>query len=170
MGQGLHENGHIRYGYGAALARWKLALDAALERANRQQPVIYVAEGQAANPSTTRQALEAMQTYLQQNGEDWSAHADQIGVSVASYWGGMPNWRAAGQVEAWRNPTPEFWQRVENRIVNGPATEVATKAWVLGRFADHARESRKYGVRIIGAYEGGSHFEKTQGNAKKRRF
>ena len=116
--------------------------------------------GQAANPATTRQALEAMQTYLRQNGEDWSAHVDQIGVSVASYWGGMPNWRAAGPVDEWRHPTPEFWQRVENQIVNGPATEIATKAWVLGRFADHARESRKYGVRIVGAYEGGSHFEK----------
>lgn len=160
LGQGLRENGYFRHGYGAALARWKLALDAALERANRRQPVIYVAEGQAANPATTFDALDAMQAYMEQNGEVWSDHSDQIGISVASYWGGMPNWRAAGPVDTWRNPTPQFWQRVESRVLNGPSTEIATKAWILARFADHAREGAKYGVGIIGAYEGGSHFEK----------
>ncbi len=160
LGQGLYDNGLFRHGYGAAMARWKLALDGALERAGRAQPVIYVVEGQAANPSTTPQALGAMRDYLEKNGEDWGNHSDQVGVSVASYWGGMPNWRAAGPVDEWRNPTPQFWQRVEHRILNGPASELATKAWILARFADHARESAKYGVKIIGAYEGGSHLEK----------
>ncbi|MHA7873063.1 MAG: hypothetical protein ACX939_11990, partial [Hyphococcus sp.] len=159
LGEGL-QGGHFRHGYGAALARWKLALDAALARAGRDQPVIYVAEGQAANPSTTHDALSAMKQYLKDAGEDWNAHAPQIGVSVASYWGGLPNWRAAGSVEEWKNPTPEFWRRVEDRLLNGPATEIATKAWVLAQFRYHQREASRFGVPVIGAYEGGSHFEK----------
>lgn len=160
LGQGIQENGHFRHGYGAALARWKLALDGALGRAGRAQPVIYVAEGQAANPSTTWDALGVMKRFLEERGETWSDHAPQIGVSVASYWGGFPNWRAAGSVDEWRKPTPAFWARVEDRILNGPSSEIATKAWILKRFEDHAKAGKQYGVKLIGAYEGGSHFEK----------
>lgn len=160
LGQGFQDNGHFRHGYGAALARWKLALDGAFERAGRDQKVIYVAEGQAANPSTTPEALGAMKRFLEQHGQTWETHAPDIGVSVASYWGGFPNWRAAGSVDEWRNPTPDFWRRVEERILNGPDTEIASMPWVLARFADHEREAAKFGVKLIGAYEGGSHFEK----------
>lgn len=161
LGMGLTEfRDTFSYGYGAALARHALAMEASLAKAGRAQAVVYVVERQAANTSTTPEALRAVRDTLEAAGEDWDDWKDKFGLSVASYWGGMPNWRAAGTVDEWENPTPSFWARVEDRILNGPDTEVATLPWVLARFADHEREAAKFGVKLIGAYEGGSHFEK----------
>lgn len=160
LGQGFQENGHFRHGYGAALARWKLALDGALTRAGRAQPVIYVAEGQAANTSTTWDALGAMKRFLEQNGEAWDDHAPEIGISVASYWGGGPNWNGVATPQQWQNAGESEAIALTDRLLNGPASELATKAWILKRFEDHAKAGEQYGVKIIGAYEGGSHLEK----------
>ncbi len=159
-GVGAAFNQNYRFGYGMLLARYALAMERALEDAGRDQRIVYVLEGQAANPSTTRDALAGAKAFIEARGENWDEWAPKFGVSVASYWGGMPNWRSAGTVDEWRNPTPDFWRRVEDQILNGPADEIATKAWVLARFAEHEAEGAHYGVRLIGAYEGGSHLEK----------
>lgn len=150
----------LRFGYGLLLARYAMAMEDALRIAGRDQDITYVVEGQAANPSTTRSALAGVRAFIEARGEDWDEWSPKFGVSVASYWGGLPNWRSAGTVDEWRNPTPAFWARVENQILNGPADEVATLNWVLARFAEHEAEGARYGVKLIGAYEGGSHFEK----------
>ena len=160
LGLGIDDNGIFRNGYGAALARWKLALDGALARADRDQEVIYVVESQAADPSTTSRALRAAKKFMEMRGENWVAHSPDIGVSVASYWGGLRNWFEVLPPDQWGGAGEADAAALENRIINGPAKEVATKAWVLAKFAGHAREAAPFGVTIIGAYEGGSHLEK----------
>ena len=151
---------NYRHGYGLFMGRWMLALEDAFARAGRNQNVVYVVEGQAANPDTTRQALTAMRDYVEGEGEDWADLAPKIGVSVASYWGGRPNWEASGAADDRRNAGAAFWARLEDRLLNGPDTEIATLPWVLKRFEEHARAAEPFNVKLIGAYEGGSHFSR----------
>ncbi len=162
LGNGLYgtEWGY-REGYGAASARFKLALDAALARAGRAQPVIYVIEGQAANIATTRAALQAARDYLEAAGEDWAVHAPGFGVSVASYWGGYGPHLARDGVD------PNDLAALEDWFVNGPANSVSTLQWNLAKWRGHAGEAAKYGVALIGAYEGGSHFERPEAMSRE---
>lgn len=145
-----------RYGYGVLMGRFKLALDGALEAAGRDQKLIYVVEGQAANQGTTIQALEAMKAYLESRGETWSDHAGDIGVSVASYWGAVPAHLKRDGVD------PNDLEALEDWFINGPANSISTLRWNLKQWRDHARQAEKFGVPLIGAYEGGSHFERPE--------
>ncbi len=160
LGLGIDDNGIFRNGYGAAMARWKLALDGALARAGRIQDVVYIIESQAADPSTTHRALRAAKKFMESHGEAWADHSPDIGVSVASYWGGLPNWFSVLPPNQWSSAGEADAQALENRLLNGPANEIATLRWVLTKFAGHASAAAPYSVSIIGAYEGGSHLEK----------
>ncbi len=156
---GAYDN-DLRFGYGLLLARYAMAVDEALRIAGRDQNITYVVEGQAANPWTTQNALAGVRAFIEARGENWDEWAPKFGVSVASYWGSHDVWRAAGSTDDWRNPTPAFWVRVEDQVLNGPDTTTGTLNWVLAKFAEHEAAGAEYGVNLIGAYEGGSHFEK----------
>jgi hypothetical protein len=155
LGEGLSAEiggGDFRTGYGAAMARWKLALDAALSRAGRDQALIYVVEGQAAAAGTSDEALRAAKAWIEGQGEEWEAHSHSFGLSVASYWGSS-HYSKAG-VDPNDLAALEKWQ------LEGPPQHVATLAWILAQFRAHADVGRRYGVPLIGAYEGGSHFDR----------
>ncbi|GJL91380.1 hypothetical protein [Hyphococcus sp.] len=162
IGEGLHYNGHepLRVGYGALMARWKLALDAALARADREQPVVYVIEGQAYFPARTMFALSGAKAYLESKGEAWDAHAPDFGISVASYW--SASWEAFASAEEWPKLIAEdpdgTAKRFADFIINDPA-QFGLKS-VVDVIGQNKREGDKYGVRLIGAYEGGSHLER----------
>lgn len=159
-----------RHGYGVFMGRWMLALEGALTRAGRNQNVIYVVEGQAANADTSRQALTAMQTYVENQGQTWASFTSKVGVSVASYWGGQGYFnmfpeidssdsgalhaRYASEISA--DPVG-FARRFANFYIDGPDDVIATKGWVLKRFQEHNAVALTFGVPVIGAYEGGSH-------------
>ncbi len=153
-GLGAALGGDARTGYGTALAKFKLALDAALARAGREQALVYVVEGQAANPGTTSAALAGARSFLSQQGEAWEAHASDFGVSVASYWGAAPDHLKRDRID------PNDLAALENWFINGPAHSISTLKWNLAQWRAHANEAAKFGVPFIGAYEGGSHFEK----------
>ncbi len=178
-----------RHGYGVFMGRWMLALEAALTRAGRNQNVIYVVEGQAANLDTTRQALTGMQTYIEDEGRTWADFTAKIGVSVASYWGGRGYYhffedldgaslealhqRFASEIAS--DPV-DFARRFADFYLNGPDDVIASKAWVLKRFEEHNAVSAGFGVTVIGAYEGGSHddapefFRDTYGSSSELLF
>jgi len=159
-----------REGYGVLMARWADALEGALSRAGRRQHVVYVLEGQAANPDTTKRALIGMKTYFDRKGRNWTAIAPKVGVSVASYWGGKgyynlfsdikPNaykrLRNRFESEARRNPNG-LARRLANYYIRGSANAAGSKAWVVKKFADHEKQAELFGAQFIGAYEGGSH-------------
>ncbi|MHA7872852.1 MAG: hypothetical protein ACX939_10925, partial [Hyphococcus sp.] len=162
-----------RHGYGLFMGRWMLALEDALVRAGRNQTVVYVVESQAANPDTSRQALEAMQTYIEDESLTWADYTDKIGVSIASYWGGQGYYNFFSDLvgadletlharfaEEIRNDPVDFARRFADYYINGPDDVIATKAWVLERFRGHNDVALDYGVTLIGAYEGGSHDDK----------
>ena len=45
-------------------------------------------------------------------------------------------------------------------IIDGPADVVGTRNWVLRQFKRHKAQADRFGVALIGAYEGGSHDSK----------
>ncbi|WP_425408799.1 hypothetical protein [Hyphococcus sp.] len=146
--------GGTRTGYGAAMARLKLALDASLQKAGRTQNLIYVMEGQAGNVGTTRSALAGAKAYFESQNESWTSHAEAFGVSVASYWGANPTHLKRDGVE------PNDLQALEQWFLEGPANSISTLSWNLKQWRAHRVAAQKFGVKFIGAYEGGSHFEK----------
>ncbi len=168
----------FREGYGAMMARWMTALEGAFQRAGRYQDVTYVVEGQAANGWTTTRALAQMKRSIEKSGGDWAAQAPKVGVSIASYWGGRC-WYDLFPAQRPKTPWPfndaekqalrDRWEieikmdpqglatRMADCAINGSEKLLATRAWVLRKFADHAREAATFKVKLIGAYEGGSH-------------
>lgn len=152
--------GYNRTGYGVASAKWKLTLDKALEKAGRKQNVVYVLEGQAVNRATTLDALIAAKAYMQSIGENWEDHSDDFGVSVASYWG-------SHEFTKFKIDANDL-QSIEEWLIEGPDSHLATLKAVLKYFREHAEQADKFGVRFIGAYEGGSHFNRPKEMSKER--
>ncbi len=171
--------GH-RIGYGALTAKTAIEFDAALKRAGRNQNVIFVVEAQAANPSTTADALRHYKAEIERQSKDWNAYAARSTVAVASYWGGtqiwenlyrndaqriIPNWsnkatmqalRDRYEVEIRRDPAA-LMDRLEDAMVNNRQAVVANKTWVLQKLKAHDAEARKFGMRLGALYEGGPH-------------
>lgn len=150
---GMPNGGGFRAGYGILLGRYKLAIDAALKRANRNQKIVFVVEGQAAWIEMTGYALEPLNRYLETIGENWNDHKDDFGVSVASYWGYNEGVDASGI-------DPNDLNALKNHFLNGSENLLGTKANVIKLFKGAISEANKYGVKFIGAYEGGPHFSK----------
>ncbi len=156
----VKKNGdHNRAGYGVLSARLMLAFDAAFARAGRDQARIHVIEGQAANDYTTVKALQFARDYIQKEGLKWSDYAPRMGVSVASYWGGP--WQKQMSFDAWKaaiaqDPAAAAKARADF-LIDGPANSQGTKSWVVQQFARHKAQAAAFGVKLIGAYEGGSH-------------
>ncbi|WP_375205844.1 hypothetical protein [Hyphococcus sp.] len=155
MGEGLNDYLGFEVGsrgaYGALIARLKLAIDAALARAGREQDIIYVIEGQAAYVQLTGAALKGAKAYMEKKGEVWADHAPEFGVSVASYWGYNEGVESSGV-------DPSNLAALEDHFLNGSERHLGTRANVLKLFRGAQREGAQYGVKLIGAYEGGPHF------------
>ncbi|MFC2953094.1 hypothetical protein ACFOOP_14235 [Marinicaulis aureus] len=148
---GIPKHNGLREGYGALMARFKLAVDGALERAGRDQSITYVVEGQAAYVELTGAALRGAKAYMDKKGERWAEHAPGFGVSVASYWGYHEGLTESGI-------DPSDLDALEDYFLNGSDRLLGTRANVLKLFRGAAAQGAQYGVKLIGAYEGGSHF------------
>lgn len=148
--------GQTRLGYGAASARWKLALDAALKRAGRRQDVVYVIEGMQGWTQPNAWALEGTRRWMEAQGEKWSDHAAAFGTSVSSYWGDGGRKLQPGEEK-------DFGAAIENFVLNGTARQTGTRATVLRAFREETRLAAKEGARFIGAYEGGASQTKPEG-------
>jgi hypothetical protein len=158
---GLNE-ANYRHGYGIVSARWKMALDAALARAERKQNVVYVIEGQAVWADTTSWALEGAKRWLESKDERWEDHAPAFGVSVASYWGAGEAYGALSDKEGLQPET--IAAALAGYVIDSKPSPKAhgSKNAVIEDFRQHARYAAKYGVRLVGAYEGGSHLERAE--------
>ena len=168
IGKGYADKGN-RVAYGVLSARLMLALDAAFDRAGRNQARTHVIESQAANAHGTQVSLLYAKEYIEKQGGDWNDYAPRMGVSIASYWGarwtrqmGIAEWKAAIAAD----PDAAAETRA-NFIINGPVNSVGTLPWVMRQFARHKARAANFGVKLIGAYEGGSHDNRPQQLSKK---
>lgn len=144
--------GGARYGYGILLSRLYFAISNSLKKVNRNQEVTYVNESQAVWLDMTTISLKAMKSYFKKVGENWDDHKSSFGVSVATYWG-------------WEDPTiygvdVNNLNELENFFINGDVSQQGTLKSVVKVIGDTKTEAEKYGLKFIGAYEGGPHFGK----------
>ncbi len=148
-----------RVGYGALLSRMKLALDAALLRAGRDQKVTYVMEGQVGW-ATTVHALNGAKAWMEGQGENWDDHAPGIGASVASYWYGK--WEEFLPKEEWAGAIARDPEGVARGFADFLLTSNTNggKEYNLRNYRDLKRRAEAYGVSPIGFYEGGSHLKR----------
>ncbi len=160
IGQHLTGNNHQnKLAHGHLSMRLILAVEAAMQRAGLNQAITYVFAGQAAVAWGTKQYLIGADQFCKSRGLAFADYAAKIGVSVASYWGaswdkqmGFAAWNAAiaADPDAAAKTRADF-------LVNGPANSTGTLNWIVKQFHAHAAEAQKYGVKMIGAYEGGNH-------------
>ncbi|MEM9014094.1 MAG: hypothetical protein AAGB02_03200 [Pseudomonadota bacterium] len=129
---------------GRLLAHFALILNEELKAAGRgDQPVTYVIESHTANTGRTTAELSAVKAEIESQSVNWNDMRHQFGVALTHYWSGSEN-RPDGQSR-------------EDFLINGPDTVVATIPWILKKWAAHRDAAAIFGVKIIGAYEGGSH-------------
>ncbi|MEL7488996.1 MAG: hypothetical protein AAGJ87_17515, partial [Pseudomonadota bacterium] len=122
-------------------------------------------------PARTRWALDAMREYLEANGENAGAYFANTGVALTTYSGATNAFRNdfigqltdATLVSSWEaaiaNDPVGVMEAVNEHIINGPANKLATRDWIVSNWRAHRAEADQFGVRIIGAYEGGSHLQ-----------
>lgn len=121
-----------RAGYGRLIARMIDAVEKELKRVRRDQNIVYVMETQTGNTGVARQAFERMVAH-----SDWDKVKDKVGVGLTNYWGGDCTDKEC--------------------VLNGPATTVGTRAWVVKAWRDEVAVAAEFGVTKILAYEGGPH-------------
>jgi len=156
----------VRYGYGILSAKLILSLEAALEGSGYQP--IYVIAGQTASPFTTKSAYEGMSAYLQLNKIDPASVISKTGVALTNYHGGADAYQKvvsprAGETlaQAWEREIISngalLKSKLRDHYLNGDRNALYGKAWLLYHWDYHQQLAREFGVKIIGAYEGGSH-------------
>ncbi len=140
-----------RKGYAALITRFVLAMEDALWRAGRNQNVVYVVEGHIANDWETGVTLDTMQ---ERAGGRWSEIAPKLGVAVSHYWNQGGAWASSGV-------SPNDPDGIANWYLTAGPDQDQSVAWVVAKWRAHTAKAEEYGVKFIGAYEGGAHFEKT---------
>ena len=157
-----------REGYGMLSARWASALEAELARRGLRYNITYVLAGRTAWDKTTGKAIYGFKYFLAQEHKNIEDLLGRTGVALTTYtrcsrkfgkrtFGALDD---KDMVKAWENAIKEdsegLKQRLHDFCVDGPATPM-TKNWLLAQWRAHAAIAEKEGVRLIGAYEGGSH-------------
>lgn len=150
----------FRQGYGILVANMAMAMDAAFKRAGRNQVVEYVFEGQAGSTGGyTTETLKYAKRHIESRGEVWADYSANMGYSIASYWGGEKSWAAQQPFTQWAteiaaDPVAAAKKRAD-WLITQPGN--FTLRWVMNRFNLHTSAAANYGVKMTGAYEGGSH-------------
>lgn len=184
IAKGLPQTGNnLRHGYGALVARLKKAIDAAQARAGTDFDITVIFEGQTGS-TPTKLALDGAKAWLESEGENWGDYAPGFGTAPASYWGGTWFEFALTDQEYkgyWKRPKKEKdalkataqarWEEMiatdpegtakdfADFILTDPDTTLGLQ-FTLRNFQSLSNISKTYGVRAVGFYEGGSHFNK----------
>ena len=182
LGRGMNASWSQREGYGVLTARWATALEKEFASRGVSYNVTYVLAGQTASSHTTTAALRGMKRQLELSGADAEAILARTGVALASYVScsvpfskrTFPGLEGAALRRAWEKAIDEdregLMRRHRDYCLNGPAGVIATRAWVMRNWRAHRRAAEAAGVRIIGAYEGGSHDQPPRETRQSEKF
>lgn len=169
VGRSVNARWNIRQGYGVLSARWASVLEAELAARKLDYSIVYVLASHTAWPARTANAIEGFKHQLKADGADAERILRRTGVALTTY---VSCSKAYGEKilgaseddelrEAWEAAIDADGEGLKRKLhdycVDGPATEVATRAWILKNWRAHRRIAERHGLRIIGAYEGGSH-------------
>jgi hypothetical protein len=171
IAEGMGLEGGPGAGYGLLTARWMIAIDAALAKRKAKANFVFVFATHTGNPWRTEMAFEAFSGFMKAKGRDPKAQTRRLALALTSYYGYFqpmseavvgvadgPAAAAAWEREIRKDPTA-LAARFSKVVLDGPANMVNTKAWVLARWREHKKISDRYGARLLGAYEGGSHLD-----------
>lgn len=159
---------NFRHGYGMLSARWAMAFDTELKKRGRNQKITYVLGGQTAWPGSSSMAIEGFKHQLRLYENDRNTILKNTGVAIASYHGcfapfskmrfGDPKNAATLRAfeKAIRNDANALSSDIHDFCLEGPATTLSTKNWVLSHWRQHNAIAKKEGIQFIGAYEGGA--------------
>ncbi len=170
IGRGVSNGAQgFRYGYGYATARMAEAFEKALAERGRKQAWVPVIAGQMANPGMNRGALVGYKAYFEDRKLDAAPWLKIAGVAAASYYQGALN-ATHGVAKALPGEAPpDAWlreiktdpdglaRRAADRIVNGPAAQQGTLAWIVARRAQNEKVAQEFGAFLLGDYEGHDH-------------
>ena len=138
--------GDERVGYGRQLAK----LIAAFDKHKGNLNFTYVLASQTANVSTTQRTLDAMA----------GADLSNVGLALTTYHGGtQPYLDLFPTVEGWEREIKQGGDSLAARVrLAYTRTDIELGLnWVVDNWAKHEGVAARYGVFLIGAYEGGSH-------------
>jgi len=169
IAEGAAEKKNIGQGYGILVARYMMALEKEFAARKLKPNIVYVIGSHTANVWRTQQALEGFGGYLRKNGVDPKTAFPKTAVAVTNYYGHFPEMSQAmfgskdpavfaplwiAEIE--KDPDA-FARRVSALLTNGPKSVKANGPWIVARFLEHKAMAEKFGSRLLGGYEGGSH-------------
>ncbi|MEM9495915.1 MAG: hypothetical protein AAGA09_07915 [Pseudomonadota bacterium] len=168
------------HGYGYLMGKWHETLEAALKRAGRSQPVVYMVESQTAWDVPTKRALVGYKKYFEDKGLDWKAAASRTALGLNNYWGDN-SWVADvfPDISAKKHGSPtadentamhqRFYEalssmgtdalakKVADAMLNGPETTHGSRASIVRNWRTQRAMANSFGITQFHAYEGGSH-------------
>lgn len=169
VGQAFNSRWGMRQGYGVLSARWASALESELAARGLDYNIVYVLASQTAWPERTSQAIEGYKRQLENAGDLSGRILSRTGVALTTYshcskafgesaFGKLSDdeLRAAWEQAIYAD-REGLKKRLRDYCVNGPASEGATRAWIVKNWRAHQQLAEKEGIKLLGAYEGGSH-------------
>lgn len=171
IAEAINDKWGVREGYGVLSARWASALQRELDKKGREQEIIHVLASQTAWDDTTAWAIKGYKYYLEQLNDPALSKKilSNTGVALTTYSmcaesfskSHFGNLSREEKVKAWVeaiDDDPEMLkQQLRDFCVDGPATAKAGRRWIVNKWRAHQRKAQSQGLKIIGAYEGGSH-------------
>lgn len=169
IGRAINKKWGYREAYGLVLARFAHLFENELKRRGVSYDVTYILASHTANPHATRTAVKGFKYQLEQMKADADALIAKTGVTLTTYTRCSTDFaknrfgdkEGDPLVRAWENAIdqdPEQLKRdLRNFCVEGPWTISRNLNHVVHNWRRHDNILRKHGIRLIGAYEGGSH-------------
>lgn len=169
LGAGLHDKGGHRRAYGNVLARFAHLFENALKARGVSYNTVYVIASHTVRPSTTRTAIVGFKEQLDALGADTDALTAKTGVALTTYtrcsggFGANRFNKAEGDalVRAWEKAIaddPEQLKRdLHDYCVNATTDNDYNVRKLMTYWRRQHAEIQRHGLRLIGAYEGGSH-------------
>lgn len=182
IGRGMNEKWGHRQAYGVLTARFAAALEKEFTKRGVSYNVTYVIASQTAWPATTSAAITGFRYQLNQMGADSDAIFAKTGIALTTYsicakpfskhaFAGLEGPELAKAWEQAIDKDPEgLKRRYYDYCLNGPASAASTRPWILRAWRKHRALANKEGLRIIGAYEGGSHDRTPKGLGRSKKF
>ncbi len=169
IGESINPDWGTRQGYGVLSARWAAAFERALQTHGRKQNITYVLSGQTGWPGSTKNALQGHAFQLEAMRIDRATVLANTGVAITSYHNCANGFVEARFGDPKSNEARTAFEKAiaedgealkdeaRDYCLNSPASTRFTKAWIIARWKAHDLMAKRGGVRLIGAYEGGSH-------------
>lgn len=171
LGYGLRDDrtwGH-RHAYGFVLARFADTMETELKKRGLSYNIVYVLASHTANAPATSAAIAGFNAALENMGENASAVAAKTGVALTTYTSCSTGFGAkrfgkrdgAALARAWEGAIaedPEGLKRgLHDYCINATRNNDLNLHHVLESWKRHRDIIEPHGLRLIGAYEGGSH-------------